>query len=308
MGTGTLTVSLPSKWIKENNIKQGEELEVLESGEELIINSKRNNSKLKRITIDAKGLSSSLILRKIYIAYILGYEEIEILVDNNEIEHTATKYLSLVEKMPKKLTTHEVIPFINSIGVEIVEQDKNRYLLSIMVSSDIDFEKTFKRLFTLTKSYGEEVLEYTQKGFNGSVNRLYSQEITINKFYRLCLRIINSSVSGPRKTCLYDIVSRIEELGDVYWDIIQKSQPKKVNKESLKRFKEFNGIFTQFYSEFFKDSEENLSKIYSSIKKLEREIQRNSGELSFLHGTLLTLCDILKNALQGKLQLMMIKE
>ena len=40
-GNSTLTVSLPSKWAKNNSLKQGDEIDVIENGKELILNSKK---------------------------------------------------------------------------------------------------------------------------------------------------------------------------------------------------------------------------------------------------------------------------
>lgn len=307
VGIRTLTISLPSKWAKENNIKQGDELEITEGEDTLIINTKSQLA-LKRITIDTEGLSSAILLRKIYVAYMLGYEEIEVLIDDTEMEHTSSKYPSPLQNFPKKITAHEVISSINQTGIEIVEQNKNRYLLSILVSSnEEEFEKTLKRLFVLTKVYGDEILQFMQNGFKDSLNSLYSQEITINKFYRLCVRIINSSTFGIKKTCLYHIVCCIEEIGDTLWNTVRISRPKKIKKEELLRFKEFNEILTMLHVEFFKDTEDKLPLFYHSVKKLKKGILESAGEISFLDSQILNLCEILNQILQCKFQLIMIK-
>ena len=39
VGTGTLTISLPVNWVKDNNIRKGDELDLLVKGKELRLGS-----------------------------------------------------------------------------------------------------------------------------------------------------------------------------------------------------------------------------------------------------------------------------
>src|SRR3989344_3894477 len=76
VGTGTLTISLPSSWVKKNNLQKGEELEITEKNNELILSSEKKNEEKKEITIDIPS-STNFSRRFIQVPYIQGYDVIK---------------------------------------------------------------------------------------------------------------------------------------------------------------------------------------------------------------------------------------
>jgi len=53
VGPATLMITLPSKWCKENSIKQGEELDVeIDENRNLIVERNKREKKVKEISID----------------------------------------------------------------------------------------------------------------------------------------------------------------------------------------------------------------------------------------------------------------
>ena len=74
-GISTLTISLPSKWVKQFNLEGGDEVEVIESDQNLIISTSQR-IKAKSITLDITGLPDKIVWRYFTALYMSGYDEI----------------------------------------------------------------------------------------------------------------------------------------------------------------------------------------------------------------------------------------
>jgi len=55
-GHNTLTMTLPSEWVKKLNLKAGDEIDLNEKGGSLMVNGKQNNEN-KSTTIDITGFT-----------------------------------------------------------------------------------------------------------------------------------------------------------------------------------------------------------------------------------------------------------
>jgi len=78
MGGKTAVISLPAPWIKRYNIHKGDELDLQEKSNEILIKTINENSVIKRIIDTRKINDSSMIWNFIPAAYISGVDEIEI--------------------------------------------------------------------------------------------------------------------------------------------------------------------------------------------------------------------------------------
>ncbi len=67
-GHNTLTITLPSEWVKKLNLSAGNEIEIYENSGSLIINGKQNNGH-KSAVIDITELSVPMIWRFFQSAY-----------------------------------------------------------------------------------------------------------------------------------------------------------------------------------------------------------------------------------------------
>ena len=140
LGATTLVTSLPSKWVKQHNLKPGDELLSFEK-EKSIIFSIIKDSEIKEVEIDIKELNQELIREYLTGAYIRGYEQIKISFEKQE---------SLVF----------VQETINSlIGLAIIEQGNSFCIAGeITETTDTQFENIFRRIFLLTVSMAEDSL------------------------------------------------------------------------------------------------------------------------------------------------------
>src|SRR3989338_5785197 len=75
-GNNTLTITLPRKWAEKHGIKAGEEIEVEEKSETLLISSS-NGKQIATKEIDLSDFGP-LIPRVIYALYKKGYDKIHL--------------------------------------------------------------------------------------------------------------------------------------------------------------------------------------------------------------------------------------
>lgn len=78
-GHNTLTITLPAKWVEENSIKAGDELDIDETNNKFLrvfSNSLSKNTQQKSVSIDISGLDLAAARQKLRSAYKIGYDEI----------------------------------------------------------------------------------------------------------------------------------------------------------------------------------------------------------------------------------------
>ncbi|MBU4502331.1 MAG: AbrB/MazE/SpoVT family DNA-binding domain-containing protein, partial [Nanoarchaeota archaeon] len=78
MAGKTMLVSLPAPWVKKFGIKKGDELELEEGNQNIIISTKKDYSASK-IKIDISDLDTQVIKWTLSAIHKSGYDEVEII-------------------------------------------------------------------------------------------------------------------------------------------------------------------------------------------------------------------------------------
>lgn len=202
VGTNTLTVSLPSKWAREMGLKAGDEINLLENGRELVLNSHKTAA-LGSITVD---VSDQDVFRgwMVYVPYRLGYDEIKILFRSSDHLKQLYHYLPSL------------------IGFEIIEQgEKFCILKNIAVGIEEEFDSMYQRLVNVTISMGLELFGLLKEGRYEKIEGCILIEKQANKLDLFCRRMLNlRGYRDPKKTSSkYRIVCLLEEITDQYRNI-----------------------------------------------------------------------------------------
>ena len=82
-GAATHMISLPSKWVKDNNLKKGDEVEVENLDKNLVISIEAPKKKTE-ISIKLSGLTETSIRTLITNTYRTGYDKITVELENSE--------------------------------------------------------------------------------------------------------------------------------------------------------------------------------------------------------------------------------
>jgi phosphate uptake regulator len=200
-GPSTLIISLPSNWIKQNNVKRGDELDVGEQDAMLVIESGSNVS-TRSMTQNISTLDPYLVKTFLARIYQKGYDRAYI-VHNNPL---------LLKKIQEKT--------LELIGYEIIEQN-NKYCMIQSISShiELDFDNSLKKAFTITKQMLEIAIKAYEDKNDAALEGLRIMDFEVNRSCYFCLRQINKEqYIGTEQTqqshILYSIIESLEHLGD----------------------------------------------------------------------------------------------
>ncbi|HII15408.1 MAG TPA: phosphate uptake regulator PhoU [Nanoarchaeota archaeon] len=253
-GENTLTISLPSSWVSEFGLKQGDEIELTGQGKGLML-STAAEFKPNKSEIDISGLRKSIAYVYVADCYIRGDEEVKVRYDRAEQFEVITEAVN------------------SMIGFAIVEQGRGFCVLKdLSGTAETDFDMLFRRILLLIESMGETGLEALKKGDVKTISSISKMDDTVNKFTNYCLRSLNrKGYRDFRKTLhYYSIITLLEQLGDEYARLY-KGIHAPVTKGALKLFEEFVAMNKKFSGIFHKYDKGAATDIFSAKDRL-REI------------------------------------
>lgn len=254
----TFVVSLPSKWVKQQGIKKGDEVDVEDKDSRLVINTK--NEAVEQKNIDVSALNT-MLGRCIGALYKGGYDEIEVRFETPE-------QLDIIQKVLMR----------TCIGLEIVKQG-NKYLVAkeISKSEPEEFETVLRRTFLFLMNIAEESLEAMKNKKMNELKKLTFRDDTINRFTDFCRRIINKRRYDKSKGApLYFIIEELEKIGDNYRDMCRyfREHPMNLTKKIEEIYKETNALLREFYELFYKFDFARVERFGIRKKELTEKIKR----------------------------------
>lgn len=266
MAGKTMVVSLPSTWVKKYGIKKGEEIDLTESGNQIIISQKKSVH-MEEVEIDLRG-HKSFVKRNLNVLYKEGYNQINILYDDSKI----------VEDIQKTIDTS--LP-----GFEIlVQTDKNCVIKSIANPEGSEFDSTLRRLFLITLAMGKESFEAVSKNNFSEVARITEKEATNNKLSNYCQRFLNKKghENFKKTTNMYSVVRLLEQIADEYRDLcvyISKNKTQ-LSKNSMSLYERTNSFFELVYNLFYKFDRKKLSEEKEVRFAMIKEFQNSNPKMS----------------------------
>lgn len=265
-GISTLTISLPSKWVKEYGIGQGDELEISEEKGKLIITT---NKDIKTQSLGVVNLEEwgTLGRRVISSLFKHGCDSINILYEE-----------------PSKISEIEYI-MNQMIGFEIMQQgEKSCVIKEVSSLAKVEeLDDVIKRTFILIMSLAQDYLNYLKNKENKEMlKNLVNRDQSINKFCSFCRRIMNKKGIDKIKNLplIYYIIEEIENIGDEYKYIGKTLLESKTPKQEklIKTFDAVSLLLNDFYHAYFRFSKDQMIKIYENGKKTIQEINHYFGQ------------------------------
>lgn len=257
LGSATLVASLPSKWAKRYSLKAGDEINIEEEDNRLIIGTAKDiGTEKKKIEISDMFPIYTYAIQQLYIG---GADEIEV-----------------TSKDPKLLENLYNNPLPTLLGYEVVNQGKNfLHIKDLTGIKEFDFLTISRRIFLLLKQMLEEIIASVEKG-EKDLDHIYTIDRSVNKFSLLCLRIINKRGIDPKKNpVLFHIIVNLEELGDQLHMFSKYTMNKdvKFSEKSIKFMKDVEKIFALYQKQFFKFDAVQAAK----LDKLYRDTASTPG-------------------------------
>lgn len=300
-GISTLTISLPSRWVKEYGIDQGDELEITDEKGKLVISTSKD---IKTQTTGAVDLEEWGSLGKRIISSLFKY---------------GCDVINVSYKDPARISEIEYI-LNQMIGFEIMHQgEKNCVIKEVGSLAKVEeFDEVIKRTFILSISLAQDYLNYIKAKENKEMlKKLINRDQSINKFCSFCKRIMNKKGMDKIKhlPLNYYIIEEIENICDEYKYIGKTLLESKSVQQSvvlIKIFEATSNMLNDFYHAYFRFSKDQMLKIYEKGKQNMNDIHssfsqaKNANEIIILNHLSKIARDIVK--MTGPLTIMKVPD
>ena len=251
-----MMVSLPSKWVKDQRLKKGDEVEIAEADDALKITSKKGELALKKeIKIPSPREYKN---RLIDVPYMQGYDEVVVHFDNAAV-------MELIIKETERL-----------LGVEVVNQTETSCTIkNVAEALEKEFETILRRLFLLVKSMADDSLEAAKNKDYQRLKNVGDLEKMCHKYALFCMRIINKyGYKDPKKAhFVFYIAYALEQISDHYEDIclhiIEKKE--KIDLKTLAFFKDIVILTDLYYQAFYKKEWKTVLEMDEQRKKAQQK-------------------------------------
>ena len=254
-GYSTLTVSLPSKWVKTNKVKEGQHIEFKTTKDGLLISTDQEHHDEKiEITISTdKEWYVNRILRHLYTH---GYDEIK-------IHYTKSEHIKDIRKAIEPLT-----------GFEIIESNPKSCKIKCVTTTDnIEYETLVKRVLWLILSQFDYFIEDITK----NKKPLAYEEITeisktIAKLNNMCRRLINKKTPYDSVTSKYAYwfltsLLNISSFVQYSYDYSKKTNTLELTKNELELVKKVREFYHTLMNSYMNTNVENTKTFFD-----EREL------------------------------------
>ncbi len=281
----TLLVSLPAKWVDANGVHKGDELDLLEDGHRLVINTEKS-SDIETAELNADTIGQ-FIKRYIFAMYKKGIDEIKITYSD-----------------PKVVDAIRDTVLNQTVGYEIISQTPKSCIVKLITSGNIiDFDNLLRRIFLLSLSMSEEMYDSIKKGDFEHLSKTALLEKTNNRLTTICRRSLNKRGTdhytkvGP----IYYIVEELENLADEYKYFCNNLFELRDSKNTLKPevlalVEKTNEALRIFYEMFYKFDIHKFGALDELKKKVDSEAQGliktkklNPAELFAVHHSLVII-------------------
>lgn len=256
LSTSTTVISLPSSWIKQQELKKGDSVLLEEIDGSIIINP--INEGKQEINIDTSKTEGNLTWYLIDSAYSSGYDKINIITKNNEQTRLIGK---IVRYFP---------------GMIIEKESKNLVIIQDISSiKEVDAKKLFTRIFHMIGALLEEFLELSKNKDWKELKNLKKRDYTINSYFSLFLRYIaKKGYSTFRKSGETHTYLKLMELfSDRLCELANLiSEDKQYNKKQEELLQDIAKMYRELEKQHFR-KDKDLIKLDNLRINTERKIR-----------------------------------
>jgi phosphate uptake regulator len=248
-GPSTITVSLPSQWVRANKLKPGQEVALSIERNSVIVSCEQDDKEQGIIAVDVRSLTN-IIPTLLSALHKKGFDEIQLQCTKEQIP------------VIQKVVNHHLL------GFEIVQQTADNIVIRFVTKIDADeLQMLIRRTFLVTLSIAEGALHASEH------KELIILEETNNRLTNYCERIIVKNLHHQRDgVFLYLIVWLLEKIADEYKDLITADIHEKQEATlCLELLKEYYELFYKYNHKRFDDY---VSKLSDGIQRFRAKQSR----------------------------------
>jgi len=301
-GHNTHTITLPSNWIKKLNLKAGNEIDLIDRGNTLIVNGIQNSEE-KSAVIDIRDFTIPLIWRYFQSVYRAGYDEIKVIFDPSKKKYedafhyytTQFEYSKLGEKIPPKPAIAMIQEVVDRfIGIEVIESGEGYCIVKEMgEASKKEFDNSLRRIFLVIFQLFDriiEAIENNQIQDSSLCKEIHTIDLNVDKFVDYCGRILNKVIDSypeEKKSLMFSTLFILELVGDEFKYIGKHLAFSKKSVRDILKFailvKEHLGLYYDLFYKFDRKTAINIGKndslLYETHFKIKESVHGESRSI-----------------------------
>jgi phosphate uptake regulator len=258
LGPSTMVVSLPSTWTKKLSITAGDEVEVNEVSEGLLLTTQSKTS--KEATIKLEQGNTREIYIKLSHVYRMGFDKIVIILNNR----------SSLKHIAKIVTSH-------LLGMEITSKsDKKCVVENITEPTDQKFSVLLRRVFLQIIETQNLIAEDFSRKKSENWEEIKSLRISLDRYVFFCRRVISKHMNTDSYALLHwELLTFLMHIHHANYYMYEYYQKKKIiSANTITILEKVNGLFTHYYDSYFKRNERDVNFIETNKAKIEEEVIR----------------------------------
>ena len=248
-GKGGFTIYLPKKWVDGRGLKEGENIDIYESDEFLIVGSDKKGR--KEITIDISEINKKDLKHMLTHLYRRGYDIIK-------LNHLDSNLTTKVRKITEELL----------LGFELTEKGDDFCVLeSISEPTEQKYDLLLKRSFLLIKDTIELIIN--DFGKYEQVKESYSLMIQQEKFVLFCRRILNREKYIKNSLVSWELLTHLMHIEHALYYMYEYAVKKKIKKDFdiIRTMINLRDQFDLLYGAYHKKDLKNIHHNFNARKE-----------------------------------------
>ena len=294
-GRNTLTLSLPRKWCERNKLSEGEEIDVLEKGDHLLLSKELSRGR-GDVRIDVTRLDRSTIILLILSLYRYGYDKITVTSKQNTVKYYLHNRDVSISSVVQDAVTR-------LIGAEITSTSKGSYKIEVITEDSREkFDIVLRRIFLLISEMFEGFLEGIKKKDQILMEEVALQHVNIKKFINYARRLLNKfGYKDAEKTTFYfatvTFLGKIDEMIKNFTGFVLDEKHVHFSKKLFSLLEEIKNSVKMFYESFYKYDVNQIGQMHKKRDLFKRRLYKDYNKFSkddlFVISTMMQIFDVL---------------
>jgi phosphate uptake regulator len=304
-GNNTLTITLPKQWTVKENISAGDEISIVEDGEDLKISSNLTKQD-KSITINIDNLEKMALAKLLTACFEQEYDKIILNFSKKTIK-------------PYSIRCSDLIGTINlyigrMIGFEVTSQSSTSMVIEKVSERLTGFDNVLSRLFFLIEEYINMLIHDLKTEDYEDLREGEIRHENITKFVALASKMVSEN-NGFNKTETLNyflIFNYMDKITDFIRYAYQStlSFNKKVSDETIilgEKALDYLKLYRSFFYKFDYKKINELDLIRHELKKTFVKSSQKHKEVG-ISSNFDALVEILNGTIKSRISLELLKE
>lgn len=292
-GKSTYTISLPAEWIKANHLKQGDDIELDEIENNVVVSTQKVKQR-KEIDTNTQAIPD-LINIQLWNLYRRGYDKITLHYKNKD-QLNAVKYV----------VNHHIL------GFEVVEEEKNKVVIeSLTEPKDEKHDILLRRMFLLVKESLEEFESDLKEGKPKHAKKNKERSEKVLQYETFCRRnIYQKRISEEKFGYYWNLYGYLSMIQGRILKAYLRVKDFKVDKDTITLIKKTKESFERIYKAFYAKDMDAINQHQVDMKKMAQKdlyssVRNSQGEQAmtvYFTGGMLRMMYLLTGTMIGVME------